>query len=132
MVTHIPAPEGYTGNYRFFLNPETNKTWKARLVRREARPALVDNDDGVELATGEYAVTITVSPVDEAGQALLEEDCPIVIDSHTHSFTNYEMSDADFNAEVVIHRIVEQCIELGEARLRGVGLVKTIADNWAS
>jgi hypothetical protein len=127
-LEHSARPKGQREDYRFFTNPETGTKWKALIVLRDTAPAMVDTSAAV--APSGIAVTVTVSPVDEAGKALRENDLPVVIDSWTHTFNHVEMSVPDFDPTDRIMLIVAERVRAGEGRLAGVDKIKALADKW--
>ena len=125
----MDKPEGYEGAYRFFRNVDTGRAWKVKLDLRPFRPAMVEAP--VDLAPGEYAVTVTVSPPDDAGKTILEDGKPLVIDSLTHTFTAVEMGAPDFDPDARVMSIVEDRVALGEARLAAADRLQSMASGWA-
>lgn len=106
-IKKIAKPSGYEGKYAFFLNNETGRKWKAKVTRND-----VD--------TNNIGVTITASPVDDTGHALVENGLPLVTDSWTHTFNETEMKDPGFDAEARLMDIIEERINTGEHRLTAV------------
>jgi hypothetical protein len=123
----VAAPANAGEQYQFFNNTETGQLWKASVELKVARRATVNDIDG---APTEMAVTVIVSPVDKDGKALREDDKPIIIDAHTHTFTSVEMQEPDFDPTKRILNIVAERIHVGEARLTGVDKLNTLAEDW--
>lgn len=122
-IIPMKRPEGISDDYQFFINEETGNAWKAKLVMT----AVHSNKD---FAPSVLGATITVSPVDKQGKALRESDKPVVIDSHTHSFNEVEMSAPDFDPKKRILMIIAERIKAGEGRMTGVTLVNDLLDVW--
>lgn len=116
-------PAEQSQEYQFFINTDTGQMWKAKMV-------LIEDEEG-RFAANSVHVSITVSPVDEAGKALRDEtDRPIVTDSLTHVFNEVEMSVPDFDPQARMMQIVAERIKIGEARLVGIDKVKALAEKW--
>lgn len=125
----IGKPRGASERYQFFRNIETGQEWKALLELREARPAFTNQAD-VESAPLEMAVSVTVSPINNVGKALRENDKPVIIDTLTHTFTVHEMLEPDFDPQARIAQIIAERIHLGEARLHGNKKLKALVGKW--
>src|SRR5690349_11293314 len=87
--TSKAKPKDYQGDYKFFHNEKTNRDWKVKLDINE-----ISSFEGG--AASQLGVTVTVSPTDETGKAIVEDGKPIVIDSWTHTFNSIEMSEDGF------------------------------------
>lgn len=118
-IKKVKKPKGYEGNYTFFENLETGRRWKARLVASHPN-------------VNTFGVTITVSPVDEDGKALMENGEPIVTDSIGHGFNEIEMKEPDFSAEARLMEIVQQRINVGERRFEGVKKITDLLSAWSN
>lgn len=125
-ITSVGAPTGADSRYQFFKD-DNGQMWKATAERKVARLALVD---GVDAAPAELAITVTVSPVDADGKALRDGDKPIIIDSHTHTFNDTELTQPGFDPVARVTAIVAQRIELGQARLGGHKAVDDFVATW--
>lgn len=117
-------PKGYTGDSKFFTNPETGRDWKAKLVVNESSTI----EGG---AATQIAVTVTVSPVDANGKALTEDDRPIIIDSWTHTFNTAEMAAPDFDPQERILDIIDERVKAGEGRVEGVNKIRNLVTDWS-
>lgn len=125
----IAAPADYDKtNYQFFRNKSTGRVWKASSVLQQAFSPMINGD--IEAAPTQLAVQITVSPVDDNGKALRENDKPIIMDVHSHTFTTVEMSEPDFDPINRMLAIVAERIHVGEARLEGINKLNEINDAW--
>lgn len=122
-LTGAKRPAGQSKDYQFFTNGETGQTWKAKLTK-------IENEEAA-FAPNSLHISITVSPVDEAGKALRDNlDRPIVTESITHEFNELEMSSPDFDPKARIMGMIRERIKIGEARLVGIDKLREIADNW--
>jgi hypothetical protein len=130
-ITSVAAPQGYDDSGYQFFKDEENQLWKAKVETKIAKPAMVAQAD-IEAAPAELALTVTVSPVDNLGKALREDDKPIVIDSHTHTFTSVEMVDPAFDPMARIGDILVERVELGKARLKGHEVINEFVERWNS
>jgi hypothetical protein len=130
-IEAIGLPTGASDRYQYFRNVETGQEWKALLDIRTARPSMIVSGD-VETAPAELAIAVTVSPIDDKGKALVEDEKPIVIDSWTHTFTTEELAAPDFDPLARIVGIVAERIDFGEARLNGNKQIKALGDLWAA
>lgn len=109
----VKKPSGYEGEYAFFRDEDGN-LFKARAEFREAAAAAVNSDE--KLAPVEFAVTVSVSPSDETGKALRENDKPIVGGTLTHVFNEVEMTAPDFDPAARLVGMVEARIAELKAR----------------
>jgi len=125
----IAKPRGASERYQFFRNKETGREWKALLQLQTSRHSFIAESD-VDTAPAELSVTVTVSPIDDVGKALREDDKPVVIDSLTHTFTTEEMLAPDFDPEARIAAIVAERIHIGEARTKGNEKLKELIGKW--
>lgn len=126
----IGKPAGYDkDDYQFFKNEETGSLWKASVELRTARTSMLAQSD-VETAPAELAIVVTVSPIDEAGKVLREGELPIILDSHTHTFTHTELSEENFDPTARILTIIAERIDAGEARLSGQDKIRDLVSNW--
>lgn len=123
----VSAPAGAGEEYQFFKNKETGQVWKASIELKVARRPQVND---IDAAPTEMAATVIVSPVDENGKALREDDKPIIIDALTHTFTSTEMQETDFDPMQRVGKIVAERIHVGEARLSGVSKLNELAVDW--
>ena len=126
-VEVVAAPAGAGEQYQFFKNVETGQLWKATIDLKVARRPQVNDLDA---APSEMAVTVVVSPCDANGKVLREDEAPIIVDAHTHTFTNVEMQEPDFDPAVRIGKIVAERIHAGTARLTGISKLNTLAEDW--
>jgi hypothetical protein len=127
----VAAPEGYEKtDYQFFLNSATGQLWKAAAIIQPAHSPIVNGD--VEAAPTQLAVQISVSPVDKDGKALREDDKPVIIDVHAHTFTHVEMSEDDFDPMKRMLAIVAERIHIGEARLKAATKIRELGEAWSS
>jgi hypothetical protein len=125
----ISAPGEYgESDYQFFKNNSTGQLWKAKANILPAHAPMINGD--VEAAPTQLAVSVTVSPIDEEGKALREDDKPIILDVHMHTFTQVEMADPDFDPSKRVMQIVAERVHVGEARLDAVKKIKQLGDNW--
>lgn len=129
-IVEIASPQGPATGYKYFLNNATGTKWKAKLTINAARETMVMSED--VLAPAEYSATISVAPTDDAGLALRDGDLPIVLDSITHTFTVFELSQPDFDAHARIMLILEQQIRDGEGRVAKIASIKSMATSWGS
>lgn len=125
----VSAPAGYDNNDYQFFKDEAGQLWKASVGLKVARVPMLGQAD-IEAAPSELAVTVAVSPVGDDGKALREDDKPIISDAHTHTFTNAEMQEPDFDPTERIMRVVAERIHTGKARLNGIDKIKSLADDW--
>lgn len=129
VVKPIAAPAGADTKYQFFVNETTGQKWKATVELRPVRQAMLSQAD-IETAPAEMAVAITVSPIDDEGNALREDDKPIIIDTHVHSFTHVEMSEPEFDPVKRVMKIIAERVFIGEARIAGVKAIADLVDKW--
>lgn len=134
-LERLPRPEGASPNYRYYKFLEDDTLWKVRVLMQEGREPSVEvpSDqiaEGVQLAPAEYAVSITVSPIDPTGSVLCEEGKPVVLDGITHTFTFSEMSLPGFDPTSRIERIVSDIIRAQGSRVTAVPDIKNAISNW--
>lgn len=128
IIEVVAAPAGSDDRYQFFKD-DTGQMWKATVDLKVARRPMLSKAD-VEAAPSELAVSVVVSPVDSKGKVLRENDMPIIIDTHTHTFTNAEMAAEDFDPTERIMRVVAERITIGQSRLTGLDKINTLVNDW--
>jgi len=124
----VAAPDGYEKTDYQFFKSDSGQVWKASVVIMPAHAPVIDGD--VEAAPTQLAVKVVVSPVDESGKALREDEKPIIVDAHLHTFTQVEMAEPDFDPIERVMKIVVERVHVGEARLGAVKKINSIADDW--
>ena len=129
-IEAVVAPADYEKTDYQFFKDDAGALWKASVTLKTAREPMLGQAD-VEAAPSELAVAVTVSPVDADGKALRENDKPIIVDTHTHTFTNVEMQEPDFDPSERIMRIVAERVHAGKARVTGVEAIRALTDRWS-
>jgi hypothetical protein len=95
-------PKGQREDYQFFTNDETGGTFK---VLREL-------DQNV---AGQAVVRVSLSRTGPDGKALVEDDLDAPrLTWHTHTFTDEELRDPDFDPEVRYSEVIESLVTTRE------------------
>lgn len=128
-IKPIALPSGASTRYQYFRNEETGNEWKALLEIRTARRAMLPEAD-VETAPTELAIFVTVSPINEEGRAVIENDKPIVIDGEGWHFTVTEMAAEGFDPLVTAVNLVAKLIDIGEASVTGRQKINNLGELW--
>lgn len=115
----IQRPTGQREEYLFIQNVGTSRRFK---VRKELRPNIV----------GQLSLSVTLSPVDAKGKALLDPAGNPDVTPHSHTFTAVELSDPNFDAEARVAEVIDSLVTEKEAELIGREAVKAVAEGWGT
>jgi hypothetical protein len=130
-LTKIKRPDGQAEHYRFFKNMDSSRHWKVKMDFREAAAPAVASEQ--ELAPANFALCVSASPVEDltTGKAMRDgKGRAIVTDSWTHTFTEVEMKNPDFDPEARMMDIITKRVEAGEALLNADNKIKSLMDAW--
>lgn len=110
-------PTGQSADYRFVRNDESGRAFKAK-------HALATD------AKGKPALIITISPVGEDGHALPNEGGLPDVSSHSHTFTDVELSAKDFDLEARVASILAVAVDAKEQELKSRESIQAFGEKW--
>lgn len=112
-------PAGQSAEYLFVENQDSGRRFK---VKQELRTT----------AAGQLNLSVTLSPVDADGKALLDPAGSPDVTPHSHTFTQVELSDPAFDAEARVAEIIDGLVSSKEAEIKGRDAVAGVVSKWAS
>lgn len=116
-IIKIQRPAGQSEEYRFYVNQDTENEFKAK-------QSLEEN------IAKQPVIKLSVSQVDEDGHALVDEVGDPIITTHSHVFTETELSDPTFDPATVVQQIMEQVIVTAEISMDNRKKLAAVALEW--
>ncbi len=115
-LKNAPRPKDQAADYRFVVNEATGRSFKAKHELRSS-------------GAGRPILVVTISPVDEEGRALLNEGGLPDVASHSHEFTEVELS-GPFDIEARVASILATAIAAKEIDLSGRAAIRQLSEKW--
>src|SRR5690349_8420430 len=101
----ITKPSGGSPDSRHYKNNDTGNTFKAKHV--------LDYN-----IAGQPVLIVTVTQTDANGQAVIDPELAApLITSHSHTFTDAELSDPNFDAAARLDAIMSSAIDVKEVAI---------------
>ncbi|HEX8224465.1 MAG TPA: hypothetical protein VF605_11675 [Allosphingosinicella sp.] len=125
----IARPNGQGAHYQFFEMASGRKV-KAQIGF--GRPGAVKAPDGeTDVQSGQFALSVSVSPVDEQGQALRAEDGLPIVDSIGRTFTAADAAAEDFDLEKEAAALIVARAASVDRIVAAAEKAKALRDGWS-
>ncbi len=116
-VKTIARPAGQSTAYKFLLNEETGRQFKA-------------TNERAENILKQPTLSVSIAVTDAAGKALVNADGEVELFTHTHVFTQAELTGPAFNAKAVLDKILSDAILNKERDLAARNQLDTMLKAW--
>ena len=127
-IEQAPRPANYTGGrYEFFLHTASATLWKTQLTKLD-----VERQDGVDGAANQVTLTLTTSPCDATGAAIMEDAKAIISEPASVTFNQHDLAQSDFAPRERILDLIQNQIEQNINRKANRAKVVAIIQGWGN
>jgi len=116
-IKTVAKPAGQKAEYRFLKNDVSGRNFKAK---HEIKENILKQP----------MIAVTVALADATGKAIVNAEGEIELFTHTHVFTQAELTDPKFNATSVLDKILSNTIENKERDLDARKQIDTMLQSW--